>query len=101
MVVNGVWTNDNDESTLSIGDGKYSIYLTGFETDRPQIGKYKMDGNRITFVNTQDPCEGAKGIYEISLNGKDIVLKCVEDDCSKRKAILLNDWRWLDTSYDD
>ena len=101
ITVSGVWTNNNDESTLSIEDGKYSIYMTGLEMDHPFIGKYTIKGNVITFVSTQDPCEGAKGSYKVSFTGKDIVLQCVEDGCSKRKAILKNDWIWLDTSYDN
>lgn len=101
ITVNGVWTNNNDESTLSIKDGKYSIYMTGLDMNHPFIGKYTISGNVITFVSTQDPCEGAKGSYKVSFTGQDIVLQCVEDDCSKRKAILKNDWIWLDTSYDD
>ena len=97
---NGAWMNGNDQS-LIIKDGRYAIYLSGIERDHPIVGEYKVKGNVITFVNKKDPCEGAKGLYEVSFKGKNIVFKCKDDGCSKRRAILLNGWMWLDTDMDD
>ena len=97
---NGAWMNDNDQS-LIIKDNRYAIYLSGIERDHPIVGEYKVKGNVITFVNKKDPCEGAKGLYEVSFKGKNIVFKCKDDGCSKRRAILLNGWMWLDTDMDD
>ena len=98
--VNGAWMNDNDQS-LIIKDNRYAIYLSGIERDHPIVGEYKVKGNVITFVNKKDPCEGAKGLYEVSFKGKNIVFKCKDDGCSKRRAILLNGWMWLDTDMDE
>ena len=97
---NGAWMNDNDQS-LIIKDNRYAIYLSGIERDHPIVGEYKVKGNVITFVNKKDPCEGAKGLYEVSFKGKNIVFKCKDDGCSKRRAILLNGWMWLDTDMDE
>ncbi len=97
---NGAWMNGNDES-LIIKDNRYAIYLSGIERDHPIVGECKVKGDVITFVNKKDPCEGAKGLYEVSFNGNDIVFKCKDDGCSKRQAILLNDWQWLDADMDD
>ena len=97
---NGAWMNGNDQS-LIIKDNRYAIYLSGIERDHPIVGECKIKGNVITFVNKKDPCEGAKGLYEVSFNGNDIIFKCKDDGCSKRQAILLNDWMWLDTDMDD
>ena len=98
--VNGAWMNDNDQS-LIIKDGRYAIYLSGIERDHPIVGECDVKGDVITFVNKKDPCEGAKGLYEVSFKGKNIVFKCKDDGCSKRRAILLNGWMWLDTDMDD
>lgn len=97
---NGAWMNGNDES-LIIKDNRYAIYLSGIERDHPIVGECKVKGDVITFVNKKDPCEGAKGLYEVSFNGNDIIFKCKDDGCSKRQAILLNDWQWLDADMDD
>ena len=97
---NGAWMNGNDQS-LIIKDNRYAIYLSGIERDHPIVGECKVKGNVITFVNKKDPCEGAKGLYEVSFKGKNIVFKCKDDGCSKRRTILLNDWMWLDTDMDD
>lgn len=97
---NGAWMNGNDQS-LIIKDGRYAIYLSGIERDHPIVGEYKVKGNVITFVNKKDPCEGAKGLYEVSFKGKNIVFKCKDDGCSKRRAILLNGWMWLDTDMNE
>ena len=96
----GAWMNGNDQS-LIIKDGRYAIYLSGIERDHPIVGECKVKGNVITFVNKKDPCEGAKGLYEVSFNGNDIIFKCKDDGCSKRQAILLNDWEWLDADMND
>lgn len=98
--VNGAWMNYNDQS-LIIKDGRYAIYLSGIERDHPIVGECNVKGDVITFVNKKDPCEGAKGLYEVSFKGKNIVFKCKDDGCSKRRAILLNGWMWLDTDMDD
>lgn len=97
---NGAWMNGNDES-LIIKDNRYAIYLSGIERDHPIVGECKVKGDIITFVNKKDPCEGAKGLYEVSFNGNDIIFKCKDDGCSKRQAILLNDWMWLNADMDD
>lgn len=97
---NGAWMNNNDES-LIIKDNRYAIYLSGIERDHPIVGECKVKGDVITFTNKKDPCEGAKGLYEVSFNGNDIIFKCKDDGCSKRQAILLNDWMWLDADMDD
>ena len=97
---NGAWMNGNDES-LIIKDNRYAIYLSGIERDHPIVGECKVKGNVITFVNKKDPCEGAKGLYEVSFNGNDIIFKCKDDGCSKRRAILLNGWMWLDTDMNE
>ena len=99
--VNGAWMSSYDQSTLIIKDGKYAIYLSGIERDHPIVGKYSVKGNEVTFVNKKDPCEGAKGLYEVSFNAKNIVFKYVDDGCSKRKSIFLHDWEWLDTDMND
>ena len=96
----GAWMNGNDQS-LIIKDGRYAIYLSGIERDHPIVGECNVKGSVITFVNKKDPCEGAKGLYEVSFKGKNIVFKCKDDGCSKRRAILLNGWMWLDTDMDD
>ena len=96
----GAWMNGNDQS-LIIKDGRYAIYLSGIERDHPIVGECKVKGNVVTFVNKKDPCEGAKGLYEVSFNGNDIIFKCKDDGCSKRQAILLNDWEWLDADMND
>lgn len=98
--VDGAWMNGNDQS-LIIKDNRYAIYLSGIERDHPIIGRYSVKGNEVTFVNKKDPCEGAKGLYEVSFKGKNIVFKCKDDGCSKRQAILLNSWMWLDTDLND
>ncbi|MBP5643474.1 MAG: hypothetical protein J6X10_04525 [Bacteroidales bacterium] len=99
--VNGAWMSIYDQSTLIIKDGKYAIYLSGIERDHPIIGRYSVKGNEVTFVNKKDPCEGAKGLYEVSFKNKNIVFKCKDDGCSKRKSIFLHDWERLDTDISD
>ncbi len=99
--VNGAWISSYDQSTLTIKNGKYCIYVSGIERDHPFIGTCTVEGNTVTFVNKKDPCEGAKGLYEVSFNDKNIVFKHKDDGCSRRKAILLHDWERLDIDLKD
>ncbi len=99
--IDGAWISSYDQSTLIIKGNKYEIYLSGIERDHPIIGKCMVKGNQVTFVNEKDPCEGAKGLYEVSFNGKNIVFKCKDDGCSKRKSIFLHDWERLETDMSE
>ncbi len=79
-------------------DGKgYRLDFMGVDSDQPIIGTYSVDGDRITFKNTSDPCKSIEGVYEVRFDKQEIGFKCKSDDCTKRKATLPTEWTWLDT----
>ena len=98
--IEGAWSNA--DGFLIMKDGNYRIDFNNVDNNsKPIIGTFFIDGNIVTFINKKDPCEGAIGLYEVSRNGKNIVLKCQDDNCSRRKNVLGNNWEWLDADLND
>ena len=95
--ITGTWMSTTGGAVLTMGNNEYRLDFMGVDSDAPIIGTYSVDGDNITFVNKKDPCNNAKGLYEVKFNKQEIGFKCKSDDCTKRKATLPTEWEWLDT----
>lgn len=95
--ITGTWMSTTGGAVLTMGDKKYRLDFMGVDSDAAIIGTYSVDGDRITFKNTSDPCKGIEGVYDVRFEKQEISFKCKSDDCTKRKATLPTEWTWLDT----
>ena len=95
--IKGTWQSTTGGAFLTMDGKGYRLDFMGVDSDQPIIGTYSVDGDRITFKNTSDPCKGIEGVYEVRFEKQEIGFKCKSDDCTKRKATLPTEWTWLDT----
>ena len=95
--IKGTWQSTTGGAFLTMDGKGYRLDFMGVDSDQPIIGTYSVDGDRITFKNTSDPCKGIEGVYEVRFEKQEIGFKCKSDDCTKRKATLPTEWSWLDT----
>ena len=95
--IKGTWQSTTGGAFLTMDGKGYRLDFMGVDSDQPIIGTYSVDGDRITFKNTSDPCKGIEGVYEVRFNKQEIGFKLKSDDCTKRKATLPTEWTWLDT----
>lgn len=95
--IKGTWQSTTGGAFLTMDGKGYRLDFMGVDSDQPIIGTYSVDGDRITFKNTSDPCKSIEGVYEVRFDKQEIGFKCKSDDCTKRKATLPTEWTWLDT----
>ena len=95
--ITGTWMSTTGGAVLTMKDGEYRLDFMGVDSDAAIIGTYSVDGDRITFKNTSDPCKGIEGVYDVRFEKQEISFKCKSDECTKRKATLPTEWTWLDT----
>ena len=95
--IKGTWQSTTGGAFLTMDGKGYRLDFMGVDSDQPIIGTYSVDGDRITFKNTFDPCKSIEGVYEVRFDKQEIGFKCKSDDCTKRKATLPTEWTWLDT----
>jgi hypothetical protein len=95
--IKGTWQSTTGGAFLTMDGKGYRLDFMGVDSDQPIIGTYSVDGDRITFKNTSDPCKGIEGVYEVRFEKQEIGFKLKNDDCTKRKATLPTEWTWLDT----
>lgn len=95
--IKGTWQSTTGGAFLTMDGKGYRLDFMGVDSDQPIIGTYSVDGDRITFKNTSDPCKSIEGVYEVRFEKQEIGFKCKSDDCTKRKATLPTEWTWLDT----
>ena len=95
--IKGTWQSTTGGAFLTMDGKGYRLDFMGVDSDQQIIGTYSVDGDRITFKNTSDPCKSIEGVYEVRFDKQEIGFKCKSDDCTKRKATLPTEWTWLDT----
>lgn len=95
--ITGTWKSTTSGAFLTMDGKGYRLDFMGVDSDQPIIGTYSVDGDLITFVNKEDPCNDTKGLYEVRFNKQEIGFKYKSDDCTKRKATLPTEWEWIDT----
>ena len=95
--IKGTWQSTTGGAFLTMDGKGYRLDFMGVDSDQPIIGTYSVDGDRITFKNTSDPCKSIEGVYEVRFDKQEIGFKCKSDDCTKRKATLPTEWTWLET----
>lgn len=95
--IKGTWQSTTGGAFLTMDGKGYRLDFMGVDSDAAIIGTYNVEGDKITFKNTSDPCKSIEGVYEVRFDKQEIGFKCKSDDCTKRKATLPTEWTWLDT----
>ena len=94
--LNGCWMSTTEGAVLSVSNNTYRLDFMGVDSDEPIIGKFSLKDNIITFINKDMPCADEKGEYEIIVSNNDVRFRCINDNCTKRKATLTTEWEWLE-----
>ena len=94
--IEGSWLSTMKGAVLTMKDFKYRIDFSGVDASQPIIGKFEVDGNKVIFKNSQDPCKDVDGVYKVEIERGNISFTCKKDGCTKRKNTLAADWEWFE-----
>lgn len=90
----GTWVSSSNGAMLTFKDNTFSMDFPSVENRSPLEGRFVLNGKKIEFTGTQkdDICGQQIGKYTVSPDGKDIVIKCLSDDCNRRASNLEASW---------
>lgn len=85
-IFTGTWVSSSNGAMLSFKGNRYSLDLPSVE-DNPAIkGSFSVSDGIVTFEIAEGPsnCVKTLGRYAYQMNGDNLRLKLVSDDCSKQ-----------------
>lgn len=97
----GTWQDKDPEGALELrlsfsADGHYAIDVLA-PGARDLVGTYRVDHGFLTLVDdrAQKVCAGATSEYVLTVDGGELRLVCVRDDCAARPMRMPFAWRRL------
>jgi alpha-beta hydrolase superfamily lysophospholipase len=89
------WVSNMDGAMLTINpNGTFTIDFPSVESTAFTQGTYKIEGNKIIFLNKpgSDICDGIEGTYRINLKDNALEFSLISDKCKSRKKHFKEGW---------
>lgn len=88
--LDGAWISNEDGSRLVFREKGRFVLLPAGHPEKKIRGAVRQGAGKVTFRNAPDSqvCVGVEGIYTPSLDGPNLTLAVVKDDCSSRRQLM-------------
>jgi len=79
---------------LALHGTKYTMDFPSVENRAPLEGNFHINGNKITFSNPSPDaiCGSESGTYSFVIEGDDLTIELISDNCKKRSKNLETTW---------
>lgn len=93
VFIEGTWVSTDNGAMLTIKGTNFTIDFPSVESGKPITGTIQFIGNEFTVISkTLQGCEQINGSYSFDHKGEDLVVKAINDSCSKRKNSFESSW---------
>ncbi|MCF8229712.1 MAG: hypothetical protein K9G58_02535 [Bacteroidales bacterium] len=89
------WVSDLDGAMMELkSNGSFTVDFPGVDDRRKIFGHFKMDGERIIFVNHPSTaiCVGEEGVYKYELKDGNLNFEIISDGCKHRREHMEMGW---------
>ncbi|MDZ7743976.1 MAG: hypothetical protein U5Q03_20140 [Bacteroidota bacterium] len=89
------WVSELDGAMMELkSNGSFTVDFPGVDDRRKIFGHFKLDGQRIIFINHPSTaiCVAEEGVYKYELKDGDLKFDIISDGCTHRKEHMGMGW---------